>query len=117
MKDALIQFKTDQEPAIVDMRREIQKTRECEYGTAMEQSRVGDSDSNGTIENAVSSVEGVARTLRIALEERVGQRIQASDPESASRIGFRHRIQGSDPGIGFRDRFQGSDPGIGPRNP
>ena len=73
-------LKSDQEPAIVDVMKEIQKARECEYGTAMENSRVGDSDSNGTIENAVSSVQGVARTLRIALEERIGQKIQASDP-------------------------------------
>ena len=46
----------------------------------MQNYRVGDSDSNGTIESAIGSVEGVARTLRIALEEKVGQRLLAIDP-------------------------------------
>ena len=80
LKNERLVLKSDQEPAIVDVMKEIQKARECEYGTSLDNSRVGDSDSNGTIENAVSSVQGVARTLKIALEERIGQRIQASDP-------------------------------------
>ena len=80
LKNERIVLKTDQEPAIVDLMKEIQKSRECEYGSAIDNSRVGDSDSNGTIESAISSVEGVARTLRIALEENIGEKIKLSDP-------------------------------------
>ena len=46
----------------------------------MDNSSVGDSDSNGTIESAIGSFEGVARTLRIALEMKVKDKISASDP-------------------------------------
>ena len=80
LKNERLVLKSDQEPSIVDVMKEIQKARECEYGSAMDNSRVGDSDSNGTIESAIGSVEGVARTLRIALEEKVGQRLLATDP-------------------------------------
>ena len=80
LKNERLVLKSDQESSIVDVMKEIQKARECEHGTSLDNSRVGDSDSNGTIENAVGSVEGVARTLRIALEERVQQKVQASDP-------------------------------------
>ena len=69
LKNERIVLKSDQEPAMVDVLKEIQKSRECDYGSSLDNSRVGDSDSNGTIENAIGSFEGVARTLRIALEE------------------------------------------------
>ena len=80
LKNERLVLTSDQESSIVDVMKEMQKARECEFGSALDNSRVGDSDSNGTIENAVGSVEGVARTLRIALEEKVGQRILATDP-------------------------------------
>ena len=81
LKNERLVLKSDQESSIVDViKKEILKARGCEYGTAMDNSRVGDSDSNGTIENAVGSVEGVARTLRIAPEEKVKQKVLATDP-------------------------------------
>ena len=79
-KNERLVLKTDQEPAIVDVMKEIQKTRECEYGTAIDNSRVGDYDSNGAIENAVGSIEGVVRTLRVALEERLVGKVKITDP-------------------------------------
>ena len=80
LKNERIVLKSDQEPAMVDVLKEIQKSRECDYGSALDNSRVGDSDSNGTIENAIGSFAGVARTLRIALEEKVNSKLSASDP-------------------------------------
>ena len=71
LKNERLVLKSDQESSIVDVMKEIQKSRECKSGTAMDNSRVGDSDSNGTIESAIGSFEGVARTLRIALEEKI----------------------------------------------
>ena len=35
---------------------------------------------SSSIENAIGSFEGVARTLRIALEEKIGAKVAASDP-------------------------------------
>ena len=80
LKNERIVLKSDQEPAMVDVLKEIQKKRECDFGSALDNSRVGDSDSNGTIESAIGSFEGVARTLRIALEEKIGAKVAASDP-------------------------------------
>lgn len=59
LKNERIVLKSDQESSIVDVLKEIQKSRESEYGSSLDNSRVGDSDSNGTIENAIGSVEGV----------------------------------------------------------
>ena len=80
LKNERFVLKSDQEPAMVDVLKEIQKSRKCDYGSALHSSRVGDSDSNGTIENAIGSFEGVARTLGIALEEKVNSKLSASDP-------------------------------------
>ena len=65
---------------MVDVLKEMQKKKECDVGSALDSSRVVDSDSNGTIENAIDSFEEVARTLRIALEEKIGTKVAASDP-------------------------------------
>ena len=56
LKNQRIVLKSDQEPSIVEVLREVQKGRESEYGSAMDNSRVGDSDSNGTIENSIAAV-------------------------------------------------------------
>ena len=80
LKNERIVLKSDQEPAMVDVLKEIQKKRECDFGSALDNSRVGDSDSNSTIDSAIGSFEGVARTLRIALEEKIGTKVAASDP-------------------------------------
>ena len=50
LKDDRIIAKEDQEPSIVDVAREIARHRGGRFGTAIDNSRVGDSDSNGTIE-------------------------------------------------------------------
>ena len=73
-------LKSDQEPAIVDLAREIAKMRESAYGTAVEQSAVGESDSNASVERAIQDVEGQVRTLRAGLEAKIRQRIRLTNP-------------------------------------
>ena len=67
--------KDDQEPAIIDGAKEIAANRDGRFGTALDNSQVGDSDSNGTIERAIQDVEGQCRTMRSALEEKIGNKI------------------------------------------
>jgi len=71
--------KTDQEPAIIQLQREVARLR-TEAGTALENSRVGDSDSNGKIERAMREVKGMIRTLRSALEAKIGEPIKLDAP-------------------------------------
>ena len=80
LKNERLVFKLDQENSIVDVMKEIQKSRECEYGTAMGNSRVGDSDSNVMIESAIGSFEVVAITPRIALEGKIGEKVALDNP-------------------------------------
>ena len=62
-------LKTDQEPAIEVLVKDIVKARGA-VGTVVEKSPVGSSGSNGVVERAVQSVEGVIRTLKSACEAR-----------------------------------------------
>ena len=45
------------------------------YGSALEQSKVEHSDSNGTIESTIGDVGGLARTLRASVEIKIGVNI------------------------------------------
>lgn len=74
-----IVIKSDQEAAIVDMAKAVARNRASDFGTALESSAVGESDSNGTIERAIQDVEGQIRVLRAALEERINVQIKLSD--------------------------------------
>ena len=66
--------KSDQEASIVNVQNEIVKARlKAGAGaTALENSRVGDSSSNGTVERAVQDFGGLVRTYRSALQRRLG---------------------------------------------
>ena len=70
----MLVLKSDLEPAIKEVQEEIaQKRREDgAVGTARENSRVGDSSTNGRTERAIQVVGGMIRTLKFALEERTG---------------------------------------------
>ena len=70
--------KTDQEPAIIQLQQEVAKRRH-EGGTALEHSRVGDSDSNGRIERAIRDMKGMIRTIRSSVEDKTGKPIKLSD--------------------------------------
>ena len=69
---------SDQEASLVELHGEIAEKRGCEdygIGTGMENSKVGDSNSNGNIERAIRDVGNLVRTLRSALEEKIGEKI------------------------------------------
>ncbi len=71
--------KADQEAAIGDVQRSVAKAR-AGHGTALENSRVGDSNSNGKIERCIQDFKGLVRTMRSALEENIGEKISMQDP-------------------------------------
>ncbi len=60
--------KTDQEASIVEMQSEIARRR-SDAGTSLENSKVGDSNSNGKVERAIRDVGNMVRTLKSALTE------------------------------------------------
>ena len=73
--------KSDQEASIVDLQLGIAKRREyVDYGvgTGIENSKVGDSNSNGKIERAIRDVGNLVRTLRSALETKIGAKLNLS---------------------------------------
>ena len=74
-----ITLKSDQEPAIVDVLREIANLREAR-GTLTKQSLVADSQSNGFIERGIRSVEGMTRVILVHLSSRVGSPISVHSP-------------------------------------
>ena len=71
--------KTDQEASIIQLQHEIARQRK-DVGTAIENSRVGDSDSNGKIERTIREVKGMIRTFRSDLEEKIGQELRLDSP-------------------------------------
>ena len=52
----------------------------AEYGTAIEQSLVGDSNSNGRVERAVQELKGLTRTFRSAVSAMIQQLVRLADP-------------------------------------
>lgn len=71
--------KSDQENAIIDILAEVSHAR-ADKTTAREHSVLGDSDDNGKVGNAVKEVMGLVRTLRAALEARLGDRVDLHSP-------------------------------------
>jgi hypothetical protein len=73
-------LKTDQEPAIAFLIKDLVAERGDEQGcrTLVEQSPVGSSGSNGVVERAVQTVEGQVRVLKLALEGRLGMKVTAT---------------------------------------
>jgi len=62
-------LKTDNEPALVDLRNGIIKR--LDQDVVIEKPPKGESQSNGAIENGVKAVKGMVRTYRLALERRL----------------------------------------------
>ena len=71
-----VTLRYDTEPAIEALAREIGQARQEGSQTVPERLPVGESQSDGIIERAVGLVAGQARTLKAALEHRIGVRIQ-----------------------------------------
>ena len=72
-------LKCDQEAALVDLAKAIARIRK-EVETVIEHSKAKDSQTNGVAERAVQSVEGLVRTMKFALEKRLGVQICSSHP-------------------------------------
>ena len=73
-------MKTDSEPALVKVVEEVGRLRAAKGGRGMvvEHSPVHSSKSNGFIERAVQSVQGLIRTWRSAVEEKWGSSLRRS---------------------------------------
>ena len=73
-----ILIKSDQEPAIKVFVEDLVKVR-GEASTILEWSPVASSGSNGVVERGVQEVEGVMRSMRSALEERIGEKVAVDE--------------------------------------
>ncbi len=71
-------FKSDQTPAIVDLKNKFKKLSLA--GIAMEESPDGDSQSAGSIENAMKQIQGMVRTYILASESKIGGEIPEDHP-------------------------------------
>ena len=70
-------FKSDNEHSVVDLWRAIKNKRTGE--TVPENAPKGESQANGIAERAIQDVEGLLRTLKVAVERRLGIRLKPSD--------------------------------------
>ena len=75
----LVRTKSDQEPAIVDVQRAVIAKR-ANAPTIPVNSPVGDSQSNGRVENAIKKVRNMVKTILSSLESRWGIRVARDHP-------------------------------------
>ena len=80
-------LKSDQEPATVDVLKEISKLRGLRR-TMIEASPVGDSKSNGVAERAVQSMEKLTRVHKLAIETRIKEKLSVRHPLYAWLVEF-----------------------------
>ena len=102
VKAGRIVLKNDQEGPIKEVQAQLERRRaqaDPENATAIDHSRIGDSNSNGRTERAVQEVVGVIRTLRSALEARVKHKVHLDHPvvcwmvRHAAQVLTRHQIR------------------------
>ena len=75
LRNDRVVVKSDQEASAQELSRAVARSRATDYGTVVEASAVGESDTNASVERAIQDVESQVRTLRSALEERIGARV------------------------------------------
>ena len=73
-----INLKCDQENPIVAVQRRVMQDRRAP--TTPQNSAVGESQSNGAVENAIKRIQGQLRTLKFATEKHVKKRITSQHP-------------------------------------
>ena len=76
---APVRIKSDQEPAIVDVQRAVTAKR-GNAPTIPVNSPVGDSQSNGRVENAIKKVRNMVKTILSSLQSRWGIRVARDHP-------------------------------------
>ena len=97
-----IVMKSDPEKSIEDVKKDIARRRTANgQNTTQESIAVGDSDMNGKVERGIQEVNGVVRTLRSALEERLGCNITINHPlfpwmvRHAGQVIIRYQVRSS----------------------
>ena len=114
-RESDIIVKSDQEPAIEALLREVIAARP-EGKSIPEESPKADSESNGLVERAVQEVEGIIRTLFLGLAERLGKKVSAKErivtyiPEYAAYL--LNRLSKGDDGKVPYERVKGKKPTI-----
>ena len=68
-----VRFRTDQEPSCLALQTKVKKQSDMEV--VLQNSPVGESQSNGVAEKAVQEVEDQVRCLKVALEENINDKI------------------------------------------
>ena len=76
-------MKSDQEKALEALFTKIKTHRGDQTQTMREVSPVGDSKSNGYIERSIQSIQGQIRTMKHALEARLGSKVATDSPTFA----------------------------------
>ena len=90
--------RADGEPAIKALMRAIRRCREEGSQTVIEESPPGDSKANGAAERAVGETKGMIRTLRSALDRKLGSPLPETHPiflflvEYAGVLLSRHKV-------------------------
>ena len=77
-KEVMITMKSDQEPSMIELQREVTRLRGA--GTVPENSPVGESASNGMVERHIQRVQGQARTLMDGLEAKIQKKLSKDHP-------------------------------------
>ena len=78
-------LRCDQENALTDFFNEVAKRRHDDRNarTVIEHNPVGDSQKNGFIESGCKAIEGVVRSIKFGLEERIQEKVKADTPAFA----------------------------------
>ena len=85
-----VTLKSDQEPAILDLKRDIAIKRQTE--TVMVESPVRESKANGSVERAVRTWQGQFRTLRHQFEQRIGTKIRKGSSMMSWLVSFASEV-------------------------
>ena len=72
-------FKSDLEPAIMELKGKVNVELGDSYEVVMENSPVGEHESNGVIERTVQTVGGMIRTHKLALEKAYNKELEAEN--------------------------------------
>ena len=73
-------FKSDQEPSIQAILEAVKREKGEALELQLEESRVGEHQSNGEVENAIRSIQSRIRTMRLALHSRYQAKIGIEHP-------------------------------------
>ena len=83
-------MKSDQEPAILDLKKDVAIKRQTK--TVMVDSPVRESKSNGAVDRAVKTWQGQFRTLRHQLEARLGEKIRKGSAMMSWLLSFTSEV-------------------------